>query len=138
MLSMILPSTVMASYGFNLYLSFSSIWNYFYCIWGGQYFFDFYVFLFGCAGSSLLHGLLSSCNLQASHFSGFSCCGAQALACEGFSSCSMWAQQLRLPGSRAQAQQLWCTGLAAVQHVGSSRTRVQIHVSCIARQILYH
>ena len=30
-------------------------------------------------------------------------------------------QQLRLLGSRAQAQQLWGTGLVALQHVGSSQ-----------------
>ena len=29
-------------------------------------------------------------------------------------------------------------GLVAVQHVGSSWTRGQTHVSCIGRQILYH
>ena len=43
---------------------------------------------FGCAGSSLLRGLfsscseqglLSSCGVRASHFGGFSCCRAQAL-----------------------------------------------------------
>ena len=47
-----------------------------------------YVLIFGCAGSSLLlglfsscreWGLLSSCCVQASHCSGLSCCGAQAL-----------------------------------------------------------
>ena len=43
--------------------------------------------------------------------------------CAGFSSCGMWAQQLWLVGSRAQAQQLWCTGLVALLHVGSSQTR---------------
>ena len=43
--------------------------------------------------------------------------------CTGFSSCGMWAQQLWLVGSRVQAQQVWCTGLVALQHVGSSRTR---------------
>ena len=32
-------------------------------------------------------------------------------------------QQLRFAGSRAQAQQLWCTDLVAPRHVGSSRTR---------------
>ena len=32
-------------------------------------------------------------------------------------------QQLWLVGSRAQAQQLWCTGPAAPRHAGSSRTR---------------
>ena len=32
-------------------------------------------------------------------------------------------QQLWLAGSKAQAQQLWCTGLVALWHVGSSQTR---------------
>ena len=41
----------------------------------------------------------------------------------GFSSCGTWAQQLWLAGSRVQAQQLWCTGLVAPWHVGSSWTR---------------
>ena len=44
-------------------------------------------------------------------------------------------QQLWLPGSRAQAQQLWCTGLVAPPHVGSSQTRDQTLVPCIGRQI---
>ena len=47
-----------------------------------------YLFIFGCAGSSLLQvfsrcggqGLLSSCNMQASHSNGLTCCGALALA----------------------------------------------------------
>ena len=39
----------------------------------------FYLLIFGCAGSSLLPGLFSSCNVQASHSSGFSCCGARLL-----------------------------------------------------------
>jgi len=30
--------------------------------------------IFGCAGSLLLHGLFSSCAVQASHCNGFSCC----------------------------------------------------------------
>ena len=54
-------------------------------------------------------------------------------------------QQLRhmdsvvwLPGSRAQAWQLWLTGLVAPQHVGSSPIRDQTHVSCIGRWILHH
>ena len=45
-------------------------------------------------------------------------------------------QQLWLVGSRVQAQQLWCTGLAAPRHVGSSRTRAQTCVPCIGRRIL--
>ena len=44
--------------------------------------------------------------------------------------------QLQLSGYRAQAQEFWCTGLAAPHHVGSSRTRDQTQVSCIGRQIL--
>ena len=49
-----------------------------------------YLFVFGCAGSLLLHGVFSSCGKQgllsssheqASHCSGFSCCRARALGC---------------------------------------------------------
>ena len=58
--------------------------------------------------------------------------------CTGFSSCGTRAQQLWLVGSRVQAQQLWCTGLVALWHVGSSRTRAQTRVSCIGRRILSH
>ena len=45
---------------------------------------------------------------------------------EAFSSCSMWAQQL------------WCIGLAALWHVGSSQIRYQTRVPYIGRQILNH
>ena len=47
-------------------------------------------------------------------------------------------QQLWLAGARAQAQQLWRTGLVALQLVGSSQTRNRTHVPCIGRQILKH
>ena len=47
-------------------------------------------------------------------------------------------QQLWLVGSRAQAQQLWRTGLVALQHVGSSRPRGRTRVPCIGRWILNH
>ena len=40
--------------------------------------------------------------------------------------------------SRAQAQQLWRTGLVTPQHVGSSWTRAQTRVPCIGRWILNH
>ena len=53
----------------------------------------------------------------------------------------LWGMQdsvVGLVGSRAQAQQLWHTGLVAPQHVGSSQTRDRTHVCCIDRQILYH
>ena len=45
---------------------------------------------------------------------------------------------LQSTGSRAQAQQLWCTGLAAPRPVGSSWTRDRTHVPCIGRRILIH
>ena len=33
---------------------------------------------------------------------------------------------------------LWCMGLIALHHVGSSQIRDQTQVSCVDRQILYH
>ena len=60
-----------------------------------------YLFIHGCAGSSLPRGFfpscgkkgpLSSCDAMASHCGGFSCCRARALECTGFGSCSTWAQ----------------------------------------------
>ena len=33
---------------------------------------------------------------------------------------------------------MWCTGLVALWHVGSSQTRDQTNVPCISRQILIH
>ena len=47
-------------------------------------------------------------------------------------------QQLWLAGSRAQAQQLWRTGLAAPRQVGSSRTGARTHVPSIGRRIPNH
>ena len=38
----------------------------------------------------------------------------------------------------AQAQQLWCTGLVAPRHVGSSQTRARTRVPCIGRRTLNH
>ena len=67
--------------------------------------------------------LFSSCIVWASHCGGFSCCGAQAVECAGFGSCDKWAQWLWFPGSRVQAQQLWCTCFFALRHEGSSQTR---------------
>ena len=65
---------------------------------------NFYLFIFSCAGSLLLHWLFSSCgewrtlrcSVRASHCSGFSCCRAQAVGCRGFRSCSSLALMLRL------------------------------------------
>ena len=96
----------------------------------------FYLFIFGCVGSSLLRtgflqlqrvGTTLCCGVRASHCGGFSCCmqstGSRHM---GFSSC----------GTRAQ--QLWRMGLVALWHVGSSWTRAQTHVPCIGRRILNH
>ena len=63
---------------------------------------NFYLYIFGCAGSSLLHrrslvaesGGCSSFCAQGS--SGFFCWGAQALGHAGFSSCSSPAPEHRL------------------------------------------
>ena len=55
-----------------------------------------------------------------------------------FSSCGTWAQWLWIAGSRTQAQQLWCSGFVAQQHVGSSLTRARTHVPCIGGRILNH
>ena len=47
-------------------------------------------------------------------------------------------QYLWLVGLQVSAQQPWVKGLAAPWHVGSSSTRDQISVPCIARHILNH
>ena len=54
-----------------------------------------------------------------------------------FRSCGIWAQ-LRLAGSRGQAQQLWSMSLVASQHVGSSQARDWTSVPCTGRQICNH
>ena len=65
-----------------------------------------YLFLFGCAGSSLPCRLLSSFGAQASLCSGFCCCGARALGRAGFSSCCSRAPEHRLNSSGSQASLL--------------------------------
>ena len=82
--------------------------------------------------------LCSSCGVRAFHLRGFSCCRAQALGRTDFSNHSAWARQSWLPGSRAQAQCFWCTGLVAPQRVVYSWIRDQTRVSCIGREILSH
>ena len=66
----------------------------------------------GCS----LWGLLSSWGARVSHCGAFSC-GAGTRG-------------------RRQAQQLRCTGSAALRHVGSSRSGDQIHAPCVGRQTL--
>ena len=46
--------------------------------------------------------------------------------------------QMWLPGSRAQAQQLWQMGSVALRHVRPSRTRAGTCVCCVGRWTLYH
>ena len=84
-----------------------------------------YLFIPGCAGSSFLckgllqlrrAGAILHRGARASHRRGLSRRGAQA--------------------PDTQAQQLWLTGPAAPQHVGSSQTRARTRVPCIGRQIL--
>ena len=77
----------------------------------------FYLFIFGCVGSSLLRtGFLQL------WFAGFTLWWLLLLQSTGsrhmdFSSCGARAQQLWLVGSRAQTQQLWLTGLVSPWHV---------------------
>ena len=91
------------------------------------FFLDLFISIYGCVGSSFLcegffqlrrAGATLHRGARASHHRGLSCCGAQA--------------------PDAQAQQLWLTGPAAPQHVGSSQTRARTHVPCIGRQTLNH
>ena len=72
-------------------------------------------------------GATLRCGAWAPHRCGPSCCGAWALD-----------KQLWPAGSRAQAQQLWHTGLIVPRHVGYSQTRARTRVPCIGRQIPNH
>ena len=98
-------------------------------------------FIFGCIGSSLPCRLFSSCHEPGDTFllwyMGFSCCGTQSLGHVGFSSCSSWAPKLQFLCSRAEAQQLWHTGLVTPQQVGASRMRNATCVSCTVSWSLY-
>ena len=78
-------------------------------------------FFFGQVRPSLLHWLFSSCSEQGLHSS----CDVQASHHSGFFRCGAGSQEL-------------CTCLVALQHVRSSQTGDRTRVSCIGRQILYH
>ena len=86
-------------------------------------FLNFYLFIFGCAGSF-------SAVARA-----FSPCGEQG--CKG---CSLRCfLLLQSTGSRAlELQELWHTGSVAHWHVESSLTWDQTPVPCIDRQTLHH
>ena len=90
------------------------------------------LFVFGCAGSLLLHrgllqlpraGAVLCRSARASHWDGVSA-ASRALGCAGFGSCNM------------QAQELWHMGLVAPQHVGSPWTRDQTHDPALAGGLL--
>ena len=66
----------------------------------------------------------------ASHWADFSRWGAPALGSAAKGSA------VTIPGSRAQTQQLWLTGLAAPRRVGSSRTRDRTHDPGVGRGFL--
>ena len=103
------------------------------------FFNKFIYFIFGCVGSSVAaSGGYSSLRCAGFSLRWLLLLWSMGSRYAGFSSCGTWAQQLWLVGSRAQAQQLWRTGLVAPQHVGSSRTKAQTHVPCIGRWILNH
>ena len=84
--------------------------------------FIYYLFIFGCVGSSLLRvgfpqlrrvGATLCCGAQASYCHGFSCCGARALgarasvvASHRLSSCGSRALERRLSSCDTQAQLL--------------------------------
>ena len=78
-----------------------------------------FLFIFGCAGSSLLcrlflccckplaaAQLLSSCSAWASHCGGFLCCRAWLLGCTGFSS---WSSQALEQTLRSMVHKLRCS-----------------------------
>ena len=85
-----------------------------------SFFFFFFFFFFGCVGSSSLRvgfslvaasGGYSSLRCMDFSLRWLLLLWSTGSRCVGFSSCGAWAQQL------------WCTGLVALWHVGSSQTR---------------
>ena len=72
---------------------------------------NYFIYIFSCAGSLLLHGLFPSCSVWASHCSGFSHCAAQVLGRMDFSGCSFRAVEHRLSS--------WYMGLVAPWHLRS-------------------
>ena len=109
------------------------------------FFFNIYLFIFGCVGSLLLcAGFLQLRRAGATlRCVGFSLRWLLLLRSTGsrhtgFSSCGSRAQQLWHVGCRAQAQQLWRTGVVAPWHMGSSQTKAWTHVPYLGRRVLNH
>ena len=92
------------------------------------------LFLFlAVLGLRLLSGLFSSCGKR----------GYLQLQCTGFSLLwvlwpSLGFRSCSLQAPYGGAQKLWCVGLVAPKHMGSSPIRDQTHVPSIGRWILYH
>ena len=100
---------------------------------------NFNLFIFGCARSALLRRLsvaAESRGHSSRQWEGLSPQWLLLLLSTG--SRAFGLQYLQLPGSRAQARELRCTGLVTSRHVGSSWIRDQTRVSCIGRQIPHH
>ena len=72
-----------------------------------------FMFIFGRAGSSLLPGLFSSCSRVYSLVVAHRLLTAVAYLFAEHGLHGVWAQQLRLQGSGAQAQQLWSMNLSS-------------------------
>ena len=96
------------------------------------------MFIFGCAGSSLLHRLFSSCDKEGATLVAVHRPLTMVASPVGIAQCLVHMGQYLFLGFIAQEQQLWCLGLVALWHVGSSQIREQTCVSFIARRILYH
>ena len=97
------------------------------------FFKNFYLFIFGCAASSLLRGpfFLPSCG------GGYFLVVVHRLLTASIPP----VVEHRLQGTQvsgAVVLGLQSTGSVAPWHMGSSQTRDRTHVSCMGRQILYH
>ena len=55
-----------------------------------------------------------------------------------FRNCRVQAQSLQLADPRVQAHKSWYMCLAVPQPVGTSQTRDQTHIACMAKWILNH
>ena len=91
-----------------------------------------HLFIFGRAGSSLLHGLFCSCDSRASHCSDICCCG-QRCRVHRLRSRGGWPQCVH---SRALAQHSGLKG--PVARVRSSQSRDKTCVPWTGRQTLNH
>ena len=135
-ISIVLPSKFADSLFCLLVLAVELLWRIFhfsYCI-----FQLFKKSIFGCVGSSLLHGLfsscekwglLSSCSVRVSQCVGFSSCGAPALGCSDFSCRGSQALEHRLKSCGT-----WVKPLDSMWDLPKSDIQC---VSYIGRKILY-